>query len=221
MSAGRWTNGRKLSTKKKKTTTHDKLAQEIDEVIEDPSKIKLNVAKGLVESCYFPIVQSGGKYQLKVPTVIGVILCGDITCGIMLCYMVILCGCIFCVFFVRFGHISSHPARFYIPSLLLVCYRITKYIIVVRIICTSKYVFSCLSRWIGAVSPAFVYCCLCCVSLCLLFRFVSYSFVSFFFRFVSGPSCFYYFGPVRSGPVRSGPVRSGPVRSGPVRCAFR
>ncbi|CAM9487349.1 unnamed protein product, partial [Laminaria digitata] len=47
------------------TTTHDKLAQEIDEVIEDPSKIKLNVAKGLVESCYFPIVQSGGKYQLK------------------------------------------------------------------------------------------------------------------------------------------------------------
>lgn len=35
-------------------------------MIEEPSKIKLNVAKGLVESCYFPIVQSGGVYDLKV-----------------------------------------------------------------------------------------------------------------------------------------------------------
>lgn len=34
--------------------------------MEDPSKIKLNVSKDLVESCYFPIVQSGGQYQLKV-----------------------------------------------------------------------------------------------------------------------------------------------------------
>lgn len=35
-------------------------------MIEEPSKIKLNVAKGLVESCYEPIVQSGGEYDLKV-----------------------------------------------------------------------------------------------------------------------------------------------------------
>lgn len=50
----------------RQTTTHDKLAQELDDVIDEPSKIKLNVAKGLVESCYFPIVQSGGTYDLKV-----------------------------------------------------------------------------------------------------------------------------------------------------------
>lgn len=48
------------------TTTHDRLASELDDVIEEPSKIKLNVAKGLVESCYEPIVQSGGEYDLKV-----------------------------------------------------------------------------------------------------------------------------------------------------------
>ncbi|CAM9230410.1 unnamed protein product [Ectocarpus sp. 4 AP-2014] len=47
------------------TTTHEKLAQEVQDIIEDPSKIKLNVARDLVESCYFPIVQSGGHYQLK------------------------------------------------------------------------------------------------------------------------------------------------------------
>ncbi|CAM9636027.1 unnamed protein product [Scytosiphon promiscuus] len=47
------------------TTTHEKLAQEVQDIMEDPSKIKLNVSKDLVESCYFPIVQSGGQYQLK------------------------------------------------------------------------------------------------------------------------------------------------------------
>ncbi|CAM9902691.1 unnamed protein product [Ascophyllum nodosum] len=47
------------------TTTHEALAQELCNVIEDPTKINLNVSKGLVESCYFPIVQSGGEYQLK------------------------------------------------------------------------------------------------------------------------------------------------------------
>lgn len=50
---------------KGETTTHDKLAAELDDVIEEPAKIKLNVAKGLVESCYEPIVQSGGEYDLK------------------------------------------------------------------------------------------------------------------------------------------------------------
>lgn len=48
------------------TTTHEKLAQEMNDIIETPSKIKLNVSSDLVEPCYFPIVQSGGRYQLKV-----------------------------------------------------------------------------------------------------------------------------------------------------------
>eukprot|EP00752_Nemacystus_decipiens_P016325 g14600.t1 len=47
------------------TTTHEKLAQEMNDIIESPSKIKLNVSSDLVEPCYFPIVQSGGRYQLK------------------------------------------------------------------------------------------------------------------------------------------------------------
>lgn len=46
--------------------THEKLASEIEEIIEDPSKIKLNVPKEAVDSCYFPIIQSGGDYDFKV-----------------------------------------------------------------------------------------------------------------------------------------------------------
>jgi len=46
--------------------THEKIASEIEEIIEDPSKIKLNVPKEAVDSCYFPIIQSGGEYDFKV-----------------------------------------------------------------------------------------------------------------------------------------------------------
>lgn len=46
--------------------THEKLASEIEEIIEDPSKIKLAVPRDQVETCYFPIVQSGGEYDFKV-----------------------------------------------------------------------------------------------------------------------------------------------------------
>jgi nucleosome binding factor SPN SPT16 subunit len=46
--------------------THEKLASEIEEILEDPSKIKLNVPKEAVDSCYFPIIQSGGNYDFKV-----------------------------------------------------------------------------------------------------------------------------------------------------------
>ena len=46
--------------------THEKLAADIEGIIEDPSKIELNVPKESVESCYFPIVQSGGEYDFKV-----------------------------------------------------------------------------------------------------------------------------------------------------------
>jgi nucleosome binding factor SPN SPT16 subunit len=45
---------------------HEALAQEMDGIIEDPSKIKLKVPTSDVESCYFPIVQSGGKYDIRV-----------------------------------------------------------------------------------------------------------------------------------------------------------
>lgn len=46
--------------------THEKIASEIEEILEDPSKIKLNVPREAVESCYFPIIQSGGDYDFKV-----------------------------------------------------------------------------------------------------------------------------------------------------------
>lgn len=49
-----------------KSVTHEELAAEIDAIIEDPSKIKLNVPEDQVSSCYFPIVQSGGEYDVKV-----------------------------------------------------------------------------------------------------------------------------------------------------------
>ena len=45
---------------------HDKIAQETQEVIENPSKIGLNVPQDQVDVCYFPIVQSGGKYDLRI-----------------------------------------------------------------------------------------------------------------------------------------------------------
>jgi nucleosome binding factor SPN SPT16 subunit len=45
---------------------HEDLATYIDEILEDPSKISLKVPKDDVQSCYFPIVQSGGTYDLKV-----------------------------------------------------------------------------------------------------------------------------------------------------------
>mmetsp|Transcript_43988 Transcript_43988/g.93660 ORF Transcript_43988/g.93660 Transcript_43988/m.93660 type:complete len:1062 (-) Transcript_43988:138-3323(-) len=46
--------------------THEKIASEIEEIIENPSKINLNVPKEAVDSCYFPIIQSGGDYDFKV-----------------------------------------------------------------------------------------------------------------------------------------------------------
>lgn len=49
-----------------KPVTHEALAAYVDEILEDPSKISLKVPKDDVGSCYFPIVQSGGTYDLKV-----------------------------------------------------------------------------------------------------------------------------------------------------------
>ena len=49
--------------------THETLAQKLDDMIEDPSQIGLKIPKDDVALCYFPIVQSGGVYDLKVSAV--------------------------------------------------------------------------------------------------------------------------------------------------------
>lgn len=46
--------------------SHEQLATYVEEIIEDPSRINLKVPKEDVSSCYFPIIQSGGKYDLRV-----------------------------------------------------------------------------------------------------------------------------------------------------------
>lgn len=46
--------------------THEQLAEFVDEILEDPSKISLKVPKEDVQACYTPIIQSGGKYDLRV-----------------------------------------------------------------------------------------------------------------------------------------------------------
>ena len=48
------------------TMTHEELATYVEEILEDPSKISLKVPKEDVQSCYYPIVQSGGVYDLRV-----------------------------------------------------------------------------------------------------------------------------------------------------------
>jgi nucleosome binding factor SPN SPT16 subunit len=52
-----------------KNVTHEALAEEIEEIFSDPKKIKLNVQPDDVQSAYFPIVQSGGDYDLRVSAV--------------------------------------------------------------------------------------------------------------------------------------------------------
>lgn len=49
--------------------THETLATEIEQILEDPNKIKLNVPPSDVQSCYFPIVQSGGTYDIRISAV--------------------------------------------------------------------------------------------------------------------------------------------------------
>ena len=46
--------------------THEDLSTEFDAMIEDPSKINLKIPKEDVQSCYFPVTQSGGDYDIKV-----------------------------------------------------------------------------------------------------------------------------------------------------------
>jgi len=49
-----------------KKITHESFSSEIEAIIEDPNKMELNVPTDDVQPCYFPIIQSGGKYELKV-----------------------------------------------------------------------------------------------------------------------------------------------------------
>ena len=49
-----------------KSTTHETLAEEVNNVLEDPSKIGLKIHKDDVEAAFFPIVRSGDDCTLKV-----------------------------------------------------------------------------------------------------------------------------------------------------------
>jgi len=48
-----------------KSITHEQIAAQVDECCEDPSKINIKLPQGHYESCYFPIVQSGGLYDIR------------------------------------------------------------------------------------------------------------------------------------------------------------
>ncbi len=48
------------------TITHEALAEEVEGIYADPTKIKVNVSPDDVNTAYFPILQSGGTYDLKV-----------------------------------------------------------------------------------------------------------------------------------------------------------
>lgn len=51
---------------KEQKVTHNNISSEIDDILESPSLINLKVPKEHVTSAYFPIVQSGGEYDLRV-----------------------------------------------------------------------------------------------------------------------------------------------------------
>ncbi|CAI5734791.1 unnamed protein product [Peronospora destructor] len=48
-----------------KSISHEKISMAIEDVFDDPSKIKVTIDPVDIESCYPPIVQSGGKYDLR------------------------------------------------------------------------------------------------------------------------------------------------------------
>ena len=47
----------------------EQLAQYVEQIIEDPSQIKLKVPKEDVGSCYMPIIHSGGEYDVRIAAV--------------------------------------------------------------------------------------------------------------------------------------------------------
>lgn len=48
-----------------KSVSHEKISMNIEEIFEDPTRIKVSIDPVDIEPCYPPIVQSGGKYDLK------------------------------------------------------------------------------------------------------------------------------------------------------------
>jgi nucleosome binding factor SPN SPT16 subunit len=48
-----------------KKVKHDALSTQIENIFEDPSVIKVTISPDDIESCYSPIIQSGGVYDLK------------------------------------------------------------------------------------------------------------------------------------------------------------
>ena len=48
---------------------HSKLSEKLQAIMQDPTKLGLRVSPDLIESCYDPIIQSGGKYDIKVSAV--------------------------------------------------------------------------------------------------------------------------------------------------------
>ena len=48
-----------------KEISHEELAQAVDEILENPANIGLKVSSDDVQSCYYPIIQSGGQYDLR------------------------------------------------------------------------------------------------------------------------------------------------------------
>lgn len=54
---------------KEEKITHEALAEEIEAIYQDPSKINLKVPAEQVSTAYFPIIQSGGDYDFRVSAV--------------------------------------------------------------------------------------------------------------------------------------------------------
>lgn len=48
-----------------KKVKHSKMSDDLDQVFEDPSQIKVSINSNDIESCYAPIIQSGGNYDLR------------------------------------------------------------------------------------------------------------------------------------------------------------
>ena len=49
--------------------SHEQLAGKVDAIILDPTKIGVNISSDSVDTCFTPIIQSGGKYDVKISAV--------------------------------------------------------------------------------------------------------------------------------------------------------
>ena len=48
-----------------KKIAHEKLAEETEDIFTEPAKLGVKLSPEFLESCYTPIIQSGGKFDLK------------------------------------------------------------------------------------------------------------------------------------------------------------